>query len=134
MLAEPEILLLDEASASLDPIALRKLLDFTKTVLVQKEGKTIVWCTHNLYEADQICDHLTILHHGKIFHSGSKSFIKTLLDRKTPYTISVNTLHEEIKKQNGFKLVSHDHAGIFNCSISIRRDKIPDLIQKLTSS
>ena len=133
MLAKPEILLLDEASASLDPIAAQKLLDFTKNVLVQKENKTIIWCTHNLYEADQICDRLTIMHHGRILHSGSKSFIKTLLDRKTHYAISVNTLHDEIKKQSGFQLVSQDTAGIFNCSISIRRDNIPSLIQKLTN-
>jgi ABC-2 type transport system ATP-binding protein len=133
MLANPEILLLDEASASLDPIASRKLLDFTKNVLVQKENKTIIWCTHNLYEADQICDHLTILHQGKILHSGSKKFIKTLLERKTLYTISVNILHDEIKRQSGFKLVSQDTTGTFNCRISIRRDNIPELIQKLTS-
>ena len=70
MLADPEILLMDEATTSLDPIATRKLLTFTKETLARQEQKTIIWCTHNLYEAEDICDRVTILHRGKVLYSG----------------------------------------------------------------
>ncbi|HIQ37863.1 MAG TPA: ABC transporter ATP-binding protein [Desulfocapsa sulfexigens] len=77
MLSEPEVLLLDEATTSLDPIATRKLLDFTKKTLVQKNHKTIIWCTHNLHEANEICDRVAILHRGKVLHTGKLQDITT---------------------------------------------------------
>lgn len=70
VLADPEVLLMDEATTSLDPIAKRKLLNFTKETLAKQEQKTIVWCTHNLHEAEEICDRVTILHKGKILYCG----------------------------------------------------------------
>ncbi|AGF78340.1 ABC-type multidrug transport system, ATPase component [Desulfocapsa sulfexigens DSM 10523] len=70
MLSDPEVLLMDEATTSLDPIATRKLLTFTKETLARQEQKTIIWCTHNLHEAEEICDHATILHKGKVLYSG----------------------------------------------------------------
>jgi ABC-2 type transport system ATP-binding protein len=77
MLSEPAVLLLDEATTSLDPIATHKLLDFTKTTLSQKNQKTIIWCTHNLHEANKICDRVAILHRGKILHTGQLQEITT---------------------------------------------------------
>ena len=70
MLADPEILLMDEATTSLDPIATRALLTFTKEILAEKEQKTIVWCTHNLHEAEDISDRVTILNRGTILFLG----------------------------------------------------------------
>lgn len=71
MLSDPEVLLMDEATTSLDPIATRKLLTFTKETLARQAQKTIIWCTHNLHEAEEICDHATILHKGKVLYSGT---------------------------------------------------------------
>jgi ABC-2 type transport system ATP-binding protein len=81
LLAEPEVLLMDEATTSLDPIATRKLLIFTKEILAKQEQKTIIWCTHNLHEAEDICDRVTILHRGKIFFSGK---LNDISDPKSP--------------------------------------------------
>jgi len=71
MLADPEVLLMDEATTSLDPIATRKLLNFTQETLAGREQKTIIWCTHNLHEAEDICDRVTILHKGEVVYSGT---------------------------------------------------------------
>jgi ABC-2 type transport system ATP-binding protein len=133
LLSKPDILLLDEATASLDPIATRKLLDFTKKTLVQKEKKTIIWCTHNLHEADEICDRLTILHHGQVLHSGSKQFINKLLKQAVPYSFTVSHLHNELKKQANFQLIKDDTSEAFTCHISINRNDVPTLIQHLTN-
>ncbi len=70
MLADPEVLLMDEATTSLDPIAKKKLLTFTKETLAKQEQKTIIWCTHNLHEAEDICDRVTVLHKGKTLYCG----------------------------------------------------------------
>ncbi len=71
MLSNPDVLLMDEATTSLDPIATRKLLNFTRETLIKREKKTILWCTHNLHEAADICDRVTILHKGNIVYSGT---------------------------------------------------------------
>ncbi len=133
LLSQPDILLLDEATTSLDPIAKRKLLDFTRNTLVQKEQKTIIWCTHNLHEANEICDRLTILHEGRILHSGSKLFIKSLINKETPYSLTVDTLHHALKKQTDFQLVSTDASESITCHISIKHENIPTLIHNLTN-
>ena len=81
MLSDPEVLLMDEATTSLDPIATRKLLTFTKETLARQEQKTIIWCTHNLHEAEDMCDRVTILHSGKVLYSGK---LKNIADSGSP--------------------------------------------------
>ncbi len=90
MLSDPEILLLDEATTSLDPIASRKLLRFTKETLAERKHKTIIWCTHNLHEAEEICDCVTILNRGKVIYNG------TLQDLTTPAKLSTEQAFNKI--------------------------------------
>ncbi len=134
MLSKPDILLMDEATTSLDPIAARKFLDFTKNILIQKEQKTVIWCTHNLHEADEICDQLTILYNGQILHSGSKQFIKTLIKKESRYSLTVNTIHYALEKQTGFHLVNTCSSESITCHISIRQENIPELIHNLINN
>ncbi len=54
LLHEPQIVFLDEPTAGLDPEAARVVLDFIK--VLRNEGRTIFLTTHNLPEADEVCD------------------------------------------------------------------------------
>ncbi len=54
LLHEPQVVFLDEPTSGLDPEAARLVLDFVK--LLRKEGRTIILTTHNLAEADELCD------------------------------------------------------------------------------
>jgi ABC-2 type transport system ATP-binding protein len=54
LLHEPPVVFLDEPTSGLDPEASRLVLDFVK--LLRKEGRTIILTTHNLAEADELCD------------------------------------------------------------------------------
>ena len=58
MLHEPRILFLDEPTAGLDPEAARLVRDFIAEL--RKEGRTIFLCTHNLDEADRLCDRIGV--------------------------------------------------------------------------
>ncbi len=64
LLHEPPILILDEPTSGLDPISIsivrNQILD------LKKEGKTILITTHNMQEAQQICDRILIMNNGKI--------------------------------------------------------------------
>jgi ABC-2 type transport system ATP-binding protein len=58
LLHEPKILFLDEPTAALDPEASRLVRDFI--VELGTEGRTIVLCTHNLDEADHLCNRIGV--------------------------------------------------------------------------
>lgn len=131
MLSNPEILLLDEATSSLDPIATRKLLHFTRKTLADQEGKTIVWCTHNLHEADEICDNLTILHRGQVLHSGTNAAIKGLLTARPRFSLTVDRLHSALHKQDDFKVLPQGISGNATCQFTCNQEEIPPLIQTL---
>ena len=58
LLHEPRILFLDEPTAGLDPESAHLVRDFIAEL--RKEGRTIFLCTHNLDEADRLCDRIAV--------------------------------------------------------------------------
>jgi len=58
LLHEPRILFLDEPTAALDPEAAHLIREFIAEL--RKEGRTIFLCTHNLDEADRLCDRIGV--------------------------------------------------------------------------
>jgi len=58
LLHEPQILLLDEPTSGLDPMAAKMVRDFISEL--KEEGRTIMICTHNLDEADRLCDRVAV--------------------------------------------------------------------------
>lgn len=58
LMHEPRLLFLDEPTAGLDPEAARLVRDFIAEL--RKEGRTIFLCTHNLDEADRLCDRIAV--------------------------------------------------------------------------
>ena len=71
LLANPEILLLDEPTRSLDPLVSQNLWHFIRKELVGNQGKTILLATHNLDEARRECDRVAVLHQGEIKATGT---------------------------------------------------------------
>ena len=58
LLHEPKILYLDEPTSGLDPEAARVVRDFIAEL--RQEGRTLIICTHNLNEADRLCDRVAV--------------------------------------------------------------------------
>ncbi len=59
LLHEPEVLFLDEPTSGLDPQASRLVREFIEGL--KKEGRTIILTTHNLEEADRLCDRVAVI-------------------------------------------------------------------------
>jgi len=66
-LGSPELILLDEPTAGLDPANAKQIRDLIRSLLTRA---TIVVSSHNLAEIQDICDHVAILDHGKLVTAG----------------------------------------------------------------
>lgn len=71
LLHNPEILLLDEPTKSLDYNSTQEVRELIKKLI--RIGKTIIFATHNMEEAQDLCDLFVILHKGRIYGSGTPS-------------------------------------------------------------
>ena len=69
LINEPRILLLDEPTTGLDPQARHILWD--RLFRLKERGTTLVLTTHYMDEAEQLCDRLVVVDHGRIMAEGS---------------------------------------------------------------
>ena len=69
MLNRPQLLLLDEPTASLDPAAARDIRAHLRD-LTTRDARGVLWTSHNMYEAEAVCDRVLFLSHGKILLEG----------------------------------------------------------------
>jgi len=72
----PELLILDEPSSGLDPIARRDILGAVLRAIAH-EGRTVLFSSHLLDEVEEVADHVTMISRGRIVLSGPLDDIKT---------------------------------------------------------
>lgn len=69
LLAEPKLLFLDEPTSGLDPATAAEIYKLIREE--QKKGTTIFLTTHNMVEAEKLCNHVALLHEGRIVEYGN---------------------------------------------------------------
>ncbi len=74
MMHDPQVLFLDEPSAGLDPQTRILLWEIIRDY--NKQGKTVLLTTHNMEEADALCQQLAIVDHGKVIAQGTPGELK----------------------------------------------------------
>jgi ABC-2 type transport system ATP-binding protein len=80
LLAEPEVLLLDEPSAALDPRQRERLWEFI--LRLAGEGTTVVFSTHNIQEAERYAQRLVVLADGELLFTGSPRELEEIVNRE----------------------------------------------------
>ncbi len=74
LLHEPPILILDEPTSGLDPISVKLMR--TQILKLKREGKTILITTHDMQEAQNMCDRILIINRGKIIADESPNTLR----------------------------------------------------------
>lgn len=87
LIHDPEVLILDEPTIGLDPIQVLELRD-----LVRELGRahTVLFSTHILSEAEQVCDNVVIINRGQIVAEGSPLELRNTLERGGRVLVRVN--------------------------------------------
>jgi ABC-2 type transport system ATP-binding protein len=103
LLSQPRLLLLDEPTTGLDPRSKREVQAVIQE-LNQKYGTTILLTTHDMVEADNLCDRIAIIDSGKIVALDTPSALKQIINRNGHEP----TLEEVFLELTGKALVSED--------------------------
>jgi ABC-2 type transport system ATP-binding protein len=74
MLHDPRVLLLDEPTSAMDPLSARQVRDAIADL--RRDGRTIILCTHNLPEAEELADRIAIIRRGEIISQGTPRELK----------------------------------------------------------
>jgi ABC-2 type transport system ATP-binding protein len=93
LVADPPLLLWDEPTAGLDPAARRFTLDLIRQL---GKTKTVVVATHILSDIDQICDHIGVMHEGRMIFTGSMQQMKQRLCRYD-FTLELQGAEEDVE-------------------------------------
>lgn len=78
LIHDPDYYILDEATSGLDILASKVILDFIKEE--KQKGKCILYSTHYMEEAENICDRVVMINKGKIIKTGTPEEIKKATD------------------------------------------------------
>ena len=92
---DPELLLLDEPTTGLDPQARHVVWD--RLFRLKQRGVTLVLTTHYMDEAEQLCDRLVVMDHGRIVAEGSP---RQLIEQYSTREV-VEVRFEDVRPQNG---------------------------------
>lgn len=96
---EPDVVFLDEPTSGLDPQARRNLWDVLRAI--QGRGRTIVYTTHYLDEAESLCDRVAIMDHGRILALDAPAALVRGLAAPTRVTLPHGVLPVEQAGQLG---------------------------------
>jgi ABC-2 type transport system ATP-binding protein len=88
-LHKPELLFLDEATSGLDPLAAHHVNELIER-MARREKRTVFLCTHNLVEAQKLCDRVAVLEHGRLVALGTPAELARQYVRRTDVEIEVN--------------------------------------------
>ena len=105
LIHDPEIIIIDEPFSALDPINTQ----LVKDLLIEQRnaGKTIVMCTHQMNQVEQLCDRLVLINQGQVLLQGELSEIRNRFRTNEVIIDALNPLPEKlngvsrIEKLNG---------------------------------
>jgi len=103
---KPKLLIMDEPSPGTDPKHRKMIMEQMKELNAQ--GTTIIYTTHYMEEAEELCNKIAILDHGKIIAQGTKQEVKDMISLGEKISIEVYDLKEE--QLNGIRDIPNVYA------------------------
>ena len=105
LVGNPRILFLDEPTTGLDPVARLDMWDLVR--LLVADGVTVLLTTQYLDEADELCDDLVVIDHGKVIATGSPDQLKSQVGAQ-----SLELLRRICRRPRRFRDTLSGHFGV----------------------
>lgn len=118
LLGEPRLLVLDEPTSSLDPEATRDILTLLRR-RAREAGWAVLLSSHLLYEVEEFCDRVVVIHKGRLIASGKVSELlrpRSDLVRVTFKTAPPNV--ETLRRQDGIEAIRNVSANTLEIQLS----------------
>lgn len=141
LLNNPKLLFVDEPTKGLDPVSAQSVRDFLQEK-VAGVGKTVVMATHQMAEAEQLCDRVAIMNHGRVIALGSVAELRVVFQRQDKCQLEVRNLDDSLLAR--LHLVPgvawcgqpHQSNGIASLEIilSDRRAALPEVMRLIVES
>jgi len=90
LLKDAPILLLDEPTLGLDPPSARRIRELVRDI-AHKEGKAIIYTTHNMFEAELVCDRILLINKGVIVAEGTVDELKDKIPKLKVINITLKS-------------------------------------------
>jgi ABC-2 type transport system ATP-binding protein len=137
LIHQPEVLFLDEPTSGLDPVITRQVHNLIREMSEQGD-RTVFLCTHNLDEAQRLCDRVAVLENGRMVAMGAPSELAQEIwsGVNLEITTRVGFENNAVEKLKGFSggtdASKTDEAGVITLSLN-ERERIPELIAHLVA-
>lgn len=109
-ITKPSIVFLDEPTLGLDVQAARSIRRFVQEWIREDTGRTVLLTTHYMMEADELCDRIAIIDHGRILACDTPDRLKRMV--KSDVTLKVET--DPLKETEAFRKI----AGVKNFAVA----------------
>lgn len=124
LLHEPQVILLDEPTAGLDPQNKHALWEIIQNLKAQ--GKTIVLTTHMMDEAEELCDRVAIMDHGKIIALDSPNELVKHVKMENTITVVPDKASPKLVE------IAKGVAGVKNAYIAFDEDEKAETLKVIT--
>ncbi len=129
LVSDARLLILDEPTIGLDPIARRNLWRYIREL--KNEGRTILLTTHYMEEAEELADRIYLINHGRILASGSLDEVLSIIGRK--YVIQLDYSIRETISDSDLEYICE--LGVYSVDPNAGRIRVevedPDKLLKL---
>lgn len=88
LIHDPELIFLDEPTSGLDPVAIREVHQLIERL--KQQGRTVFLCTHNLVEAERLCNRIAVMAQGRLLAIGDIYQLSSHLDRGHRVSVEVD--------------------------------------------
>lgn len=90
---DPQVYIFDEPTLGLDIISSAAIIDFMKGE--RDRGKTVLYSTHYMEEAEYLCDRIIMIHHGRIISEGTPTDLKAQTDQGSLRDVFAELIRKE---------------------------------------
>ena len=131
LVTDPDVLFLDEPTVGVDVNSGRTIRDYLLKWM-KNNGKTVLLTTHNMVEAEEICDRVAIIDKGKILALDTPSNLKQMLNNEIILELETNII-KNLSLKYEFSKVDNHEKNTSNLRFLLKDESaVPDIISELS--